>query len=153
MSTRVARWLAWSLVALAVALGLSLLPLVVAVSRAAAASGTPVPRGAIAGLDLSALSWLKALPMLGEAWGFAALGAVLVSHRSAPALGWLFCALGVELTMEYFTDFYAVYALFVAPGALPGGLAAAWLQNWIWFVGIMLLVALVPLRFPTGRLV
>jgi hypothetical protein len=153
MSIRVARWLAWSLVALAVALGLSLLPLVVAASRAAAAPGTRVPAGAIAGLDLSGLSWLKTLPVLGEAWGFAALGAVLVSRRSAPALGWLFCALGVELTVEYFADFYALYALFVAPGVLPGGLAAAWVQNWIWLVGVMLLVALVPLRFPTGRLV
>src|SRR5258708_35995096 len=106
MSTRVARWLAWSLVALAVALGLSLLPLVVAVSRAASAPGTPVPPGAIAGLDLSGLSWLKTPPLPGEAWGFAALGPVLLSPQSAPARGRLLCALRVELTVEYFTDSY-----------------------------------------------
>src|SRR5262249_28105667 len=38
-------------------------------------------------------------------------------------------------------------------GALPGGLVAGWVQGWVWLVGLMLLVALVPLRFPTGRLI
>src|SRR5262249_36446516 len=51
------------------------------------------------------------------------------------------------------TEYYAVYALFVAPGTLPGGLLAGWIQHWIWVVGIMFLVAFVPLRYPTGRLV
>ncbi len=55
--------------------------------------------------------------------------------------------------MRYFTEYYAVYALFVAPGALPGGLAAGWVQHWVWLVVDMFVVALVPLRFPTGRLV
>jgi hypothetical protein len=48
MSTRVASWLAWSLVALAVALGLGVLLLFVAVRRAASAPGTPFPQAAAA---------------------------------------------------------------------------------------------------------
>jgi hypothetical protein len=153
MRPRIAMWVAWSLVALAVAFGLATLALDVAVTSAAAVPDTPIPPETIAALQHSGVSGLSALFALGEAWGFAVLGAVLVSRRYAPALGWLFCALGLELTVEYFTDFYAIYTLFVAPGTLPGGLAAAWVQQWVWLVGIMLLVALVPLRFPTGRLV
>ncbi len=48
MSTRVARWLAWSLFALTVALGLGTLPLAIAVTRAASAPGTPFPPAAAA---------------------------------------------------------------------------------------------------------
>src|SRR5215470_12200277 len=111
--TRVARWLAWSLVAFAV--GLGLLPVASAVARAFSAPHPTVPQAVIAAAPLSAPvpSWLSALLALGEAWGFAVLGAVLVSRQSARALGWLFCALGVELTVEYFTDSYAICALFV----------------------------------------
>jgi hypothetical protein len=46
MSTRIARWLAWSLFALTVALDLGTLPLYIAVARAAAAPGTPFPPAA-----------------------------------------------------------------------------------------------------------
>jgi hypothetical protein len=48
MSTRVARWLAWSLVALTVALDLGTLPQYIAVTRAASAPGTPFPPAAAA---------------------------------------------------------------------------------------------------------
>src|SRR5262245_16701311 len=129
MRPRIATWVAWSLVALAVALGFATLALDVAVTSATAVPGTPIPSQTIAHLQQSGVSGLSALFALGEAWGFAALGAALVARRHAPALGWLFLALGLELAVEYFTDFYAVYAVFVAPGAFPGGLAAASVQN------------------------
>jgi hypothetical protein len=157
MSTRVARWLAWSLFALTVALGLGTVPLAIALTRAAA-PGSPVPPEVVAALRLSGLGWLQAVFYLATACAFAALGAVLVARQSrqpqpAHALGWLFCAFGVVGGVCYFTEYYAVYALFVAPGVLPGGLAAGWVQHWVWLVVVMFLVALVPLRFPTGRLV
>src|SRR5262249_6092749 len=115
--------------------------------------GTPVPKEVAAGLQRSGLGWLQVAFYLAMACAFAALGAVLVARQSAQALRWLFCTLGVVGGVEYFTEYYAVYALFVSPGTLPGGVAAGWVQHWIWLVGIMLLVAFVPLRFPTGRLV
>src|SRR5262245_20844037 len=90
VARRLAKWGAWSLVALAVALGLGLFPLRVAITNAASTPGTPVPAEAIADLDLSGSDWLKAPFLLGEAWGFAVLGAVLVARQHAPALGWLF---------------------------------------------------------------
>jgi len=51
-----------------------------------------------------------------------------------------------------FAAYYAFYTLWVQPGSLPGGLAAAWLQNWIWVVSSGLLVVFLPFLFPNGRL-
>jgi hypothetical protein len=156
MSRRIASWLAWSLFALTLALGLGTLTLMVALTRAAAAPGTPVPPAVAAGLRLSGLGWLQVVFYLAMLCAFAALGAVLVARQSrdpAPALGWLFCALGVVGGVRYFTEYYAVYTLFVAPDVLPAGLAAGWVQHWAWLVVVMFFVAFVPLRFPTGRLV
>src|SRR5258706_15250672 len=157
MSTRVASWLAWSLVAPTLARGLGPVTLMVAPTRAAA-PGSPVPSEVAAALRLSGHGWLQVVFYLATACAFAALGAVLVARQSrqpqpAHALGWLFCAFGVVGGVCYFTEYYAVYALFVAPGVLPGGLAAGWVQHWVWLVVVMFLVALVPLRFPTWRLV
>ena len=150
---RLAKWLAWSLVALTVALGLSTVALVVAVTRAAVAPDTPVPPEAIAALQLSGRDWLQTPLVLVEAWGFAVLGAVLVSRQRARALAWLFSVVGVVGAVEYFAGYYALYSLFVVPAALPGRWMAAWFQDWIWPVNLMFLSVLVPLRFPTGRLV
>ena len=147
MSTRKAKWLAWSLVTFAIALGLGTLPLLIAVARAASAPNTPLPPQLASSLGL-----LGPLGYLVTACGFGALGAVIVSRDRAHAIGWLFCAIGVEGSVEFFTDAYAIYTLFVAPGTLPGGQVAGWIQNWVWVVGIMLFAAFVPLFFPTGRL-
>src|SRR5262249_16456683 len=98
MRTGAAGWLAWSLVALPVALGPGALPPAVALTRAAStpAPSTPLPPQAVAQLQLSAPSWQGLLGTVVLAWVFAALGALLVARSPAPALGWLFCALGVE---------------------------------------------------------
>jgi hypothetical protein len=76
-----------------------------------------------------------------------------VSRYPSHAIGWIFCALGVLGAVEPFAAYYAMYALFVAPDTLPGGLVAAWLQNWIWVVSITLICAFLPFLFPTGSLV
>jgi two-component system, NarL family, sensor kinase len=47
---------------------------------------------------------------------------------------------------------YATRALDVAPGTLPAGAFAAWLSDWLWFPGYLLLLTLVILLFPDGRL-
>jgi len=153
MRTRVAGWHAWSLAALVVALGLGVLLLFVAVTRAASAPSTPFPPAAVAALQPSGLDWLELALRLVEACAFAALGALIVARSSAHAIGWLFCAVGLEVVVEYFAGFYAVYTLFVAPGTLPLGLAAGWLQHWIWVSFSALLAVFLPLRFPTGHLV
>src|SRR5262249_10469148 len=151
VSPRIARCAAWSRVTFAGALSLGVLPLSVAVTRAASAPDTPVgPAGRRAVRVPARLA--RGLGYLVIACGFGALGAVIVSRDPTHMIGRLFCAIGVEGSMEFFTDAYAIYTLVVAPGTLPGGLVAGWVQPWIWLVGIMLFVAFVALFFPTGRL-
>lgn len=152
MSARVAKWLAWSLFALTVALGVGAIPLFVAVTTAASAVGTPLPTQTVAPLDVSALVWIETPLVLLAIWTLSALGAVIVSRYPVHAIGWIFCAVGFQLVAEEFAGYYAIYALFDARGVLPGGLIAGWVQNWIWVVSISLLGAFVPLLFPTGRL-
>jgi hypothetical protein len=108
---RLATWVAWSLVALAVALGLGTLPLVVAVTRAASATGTRFPSVGPAQLQVSSLGWPEALVGLVACWAFVALGAAIVARSPAPTIGWIFCAVGVLAVVEPFTGYYALYAL------------------------------------------
>jgi hypothetical protein len=82
---------------------------------------------------------------------YSTLGIMIVRRHPRQAVGWLFCAIGLTDVLEHLSGTYAIYALLVQPGLLPGGLAAAWLQNWIWAVWSVLLVAFLPLLFPTGR--
>jgi hypothetical protein len=152
MSRRIASWLAWSLFALTVALSVGFLPMFVAVTRAASAPGTPFPPAAVAQLKLPTLGWLEIVVLIVACWVFSALGAVIVSRYPAHTIGWIFCAIGFQTIVEPCAGYYAIYTLFVAPGALPGGLLAGWLQNWIWVVSAALLCAFLPLLFPTGRL-
>ena len=45
-----------------------------------------------------------------------------------------------------------MYALVTAPGALPAGVMMAWFGGWARGMGWFLIVAFLPLLFPTGRL-
>src|SRR5262245_37429744 len=104
MRTRAAGWLAWSLVALAVALGLGTLPLALAVTGAASipVANAPWPPQAVTQLRLSALGWQQLLGTVVLAWVFTALGALIVARSPARALGWLFGALGLEIVVDTF---------------------------------------------------
>ena len=79
------------------------------------------------------------------------VGALIVTRRPDNRIGWLFCA-GVVLALTGALDAYALYALAARPAAgLPGATVAAWVAGWMWIMGF-LLVMLVPLLYPTGRL-
>ncbi|HEY7339973.1 MAG TPA: hypothetical protein VH591_03765 [Ktedonobacterales bacterium] len=157
MSPRIAKRLAWSLFALALVLSISAVLLVIAFDSAVTAPHTRLPPAIVQGMHLSALDWILdwiegvmgVVPLL----AFSALGALIVSRYPTHAIGWIFCALGPLGAVEPFAVYYAIFALFVAPNTLPGGVMAAWLQNWIWVVSIVLICAFLPLLFPTGRLV
>jgi hypothetical protein len=157
MHKPVTTWLAWLLFVLAVALSVSGIVLAAANINAASAPDTLFPPEIVQGMQRSPLDWILTwiegvmgvVPLV----AFSALGAVIVSRYPTNTIGWVFCALGPLGAVEPFAVYYAIYALFVAPGTLPGGVVAAWLQNWIWVVSIALICAFLPLLFPTGRLV
>jgi hypothetical protein len=150
MSARGARWLAWSMCALAVALGIGFLLLYAAVTGAASTPGAPSAGSIVTKRD--ALDALSIVVGAAAMLAFSSLGALIVARAPTHAIGWLFCAIGLLTVVQPFAGYYALYTLFVAPGALPGGLVAGWLQNWIWVVTPALLTSFVPLLFPTGRL-
>jgi len=78
-----------------------------------------------------------------------ALGALILGRHPGNRIGWLLVIGSVLVRLESLATDFAIYALFTAPGTLPGGLLAAWLINGLWapIVGLILWSALV---FPDG---
>jgi hypothetical protein len=135
-SPRAAAWIAWSLWAVAVVLGLSAMILVV-VTRS-------VPHSPYD-------QWHFVLLRMSGQLAFPTIGLIIASRRAANPLGWLLLLFGVSLSANEFMRAYAEYTLFYKPGALPGGLAIAWVSTWIWAF-IYPILPFVFLLFPDGRL-
>jgi hypothetical protein len=106
---------------------------------------------------------LSAHVSLGPRWGprgglivfavmFSTMGLVVATRRPANRIGWLYLAAGCVFAVQGFGEEYAAYALLMRPGELPGGVGWAWLQNWIWILGVSIYLIYVPLLLPEGRL-
>jgi hypothetical protein len=109
------------------------------------------------GLLLLGLTVDRPAPTL---WGFrgftailgietAALGGLLMSRRPGNVIGWLFAFVGVTNGIQLVASEYMVAA---GGGALPGIEWANWVRAYIWIPTIVVMVGLVPLVFPDGRL-
>ena len=79
------------------------------------------------------------------------LGAIIAAHRPENPYGWLWCAIGLGLGALFLAVGYCAYALVVEPGALSGGVAAAWVSSVLTFL-VLGLLPFVFLLFPDGRL-
>jgi hypothetical protein len=112
-----------------------------------------------AGLASTALTWSVDV---GERWGFrgitlglipvyTTIGALILARHPRHTVGWLLFYTGSMTLAQHLVDEYAVWALLVKPGALPGGIWAAWFVNWIWLPTAAPLVFLLPLVYPDGR--
>jgi hypothetical protein len=77
------------------------------------------------------------------------VGALVVTKDEAYPLGWLFCLIGLLMSLWAALDAYAVRALLVSP-ELPGGHIAGWVAGWTWIPG-WCLAGFVFLLFPTGQ--
>ena len=80
-----------------------------------------------------------------------AVGLVIAVRRPANPIGWTFGALGFLLALFLAAGGYAICALIIAPGSLPGGEWAAWFRHWGDRSSSALLLLLF-LLFPNGRL-
>ena len=150
---RSAAWFAWGLWALSVLFILGYIPLRYQWYAVAPAKGATLSLQDIAVLKDSVPQVVADVLAHAAYLIYSTLGALIVSRARERRIGWLFCTIGLLFASIDFTGVYAVYTLLVAPGALPGGLVAAWMQGWMWMVAWSLAVVYLPLLYPTGRLV
>ena len=101
--------------------------------------------------DEFGLTGAGGLAFLVAALAFATTGALVASRVPSNPSGWIFCLIGVVMAAGNFPYQYADYALYVAPGSLPGGVTAAVLQN-LGLPSAFGLLGLSLLLFPDGRL-
>jgi hypothetical protein len=92
------------------------------------------------------------VPLLLAFTAFMVVGALIVAHRPANTIGWLFTAIGLLAMTGSLTWEYTQYAYVTRPGALPGAIVAAWYWAWGAFPLFGLTVTFTLLLFPTGRL-
>jgi len=79
------------------------------------------------------------------------LAYLVASRRPRNPIGWLALTAGLVLAASTFCTSYALHAIYVAPGSLPGARAALWFVDSFALVPIGTVVFLF-LLFPTGRL-
>ena len=81
-----------------------------------------------------------------------ALGAVILRQFPRHPIGWILVGVGAWTIGDALARVYAMHGLYIDPGRLPGPQWAAWLADWNWVPGVMVLLLFVPLLFPDGRL-
>ena len=135
MSARAAPWLAWSLATLSVVL------LVGGIALAQMTLSTVAERP---------YNGSVTLPVL--ALAFSVVGAIIASRQPRNAIGWIFCSIGLVVSLSSLTGDYAEYWL--ARGSAPGTLAetAAWFSSWSWSLLVYVPTSFLLLLFPDGRL-
>lgn len=92
--------------------------------------------------------WFSTAVLIGMT-GFATVGALIASRHPRNPIGWLFSAIAFGVVLVGFRESYVVYALFTAPGSLPGATVVAWLGSWIPLLAITS-IPFVFLLFPDG---
>ena len=134
-----ARWVAWSIGVLSIVLLLAAL-IVFLIDR----SRVRLPEGVGSWNLLTGFDIAVSIPV-------PVLGALIASRRPRNAIGWLYLGHIFLFALVAFGQMYAVHALLVDPGVLPGGRFMAWLSASLLPIAICLLPLLI-LLFPTGHL-
>jgi signal transduction histidine kinase len=104
--------------------------------------GTPLPESAFAfkGWGL----------ILGSA--FAVAGLLIASRVPSNPIGWVLLVAGVGTAVQELAQEYSQYGLYHAPGEVPSADVAAWVTEWIWIPYMAAAALLIPMLYPTGRL-
>src|SRR5918997_1035152 len=138
MSTRSATWLAWALVTLSVVLLVGGIAL--AQMTRSTAPGRPY------------FGPVEAAFVLATVLTFSVVGAIVASRQPRNAIGWIFCGIGLVVSLNSLTGSYAEYRL--AGGSALGSLAetAAWFSSWSWTLWLYVPTTFLLLLFPDGRL-
>lgn len=102
------------------------------------------------------LDELTSTPEVAVAVSFSATGALLVGNPQARRIGWLLLGIGMLSALYCSSVSWTAYVLRGDAGAsLPDGaglaLATAWVSNWAWFPGWIVVSAVLPQVVPYGR--
>jgi two-component system, NarL family, sensor kinase len=110
---------------------------------------------ALAGVAV-ALGWR---PTVGDWWlnlplatGYPLAGAVILTSRPGHPIGRLLLGVGLAAGLAMASHQYAARGIVLDPGSLPFTSAAAWVGSWVWALGVLPVVTLLPLLVPDGRL-
>jgi signal transduction histidine kinase len=82
----------------------------------------------------------------------AAMGLLLTTRMPQHRVSWVIAIAALWWGITGLANAYAVEALVEDPGSLPGGLAAAWLDNWAWLPGLALFLGSLLVLMPDGSL-
>jgi hypothetical protein len=82
---------------------------------------------------------------------FATAGLLIALRLRRNPIGWLLLAAGLFTGFGGFVQEYAIRAVIIAPGSLPGAVALAWVASWSFAFAVGPMLTLVPQLFPTGR--
>jgi signal transduction histidine kinase len=80
---------------------------------------------------------------------YVGIGALLATRVPQNPIGWLLLVIGIGLLLGGFASEYTTYTLVTNPGSLPGGITAAWINNWTFVTAG--LIPIVLLLFPSGN--
>ncbi len=94
----------------------------------------------------------KTLIYLGGNVVLALIGLLLTTRRPEHPISWVLAIMALWGTIGGLMYAYAVEALVADPGSLPGGLAAAWFDNWWWLPALALPLSALLLLMPDGTL-
>jgi hypothetical protein len=132
--------LAWSLVALAVAL----LAGGIALASTTRSPELELPYGSVGDADYVVLALATVLT-------FTVVGAIVASRHPRNPIGWIFCTLGLVTGLDALTHGYTEFWLASGRGSRSFGETAAWFGTWAWIFQTVALTFLL-LLFPDGRL-
>jgi signal transduction histidine kinase len=130
-SSRAGRWIAWSVMALALGL-----------------LGVNLSLGTLNG-SLREDPFFIGLFILGVG-GYGTVGALIASRHPRNPIGWMLLVIGLGLMLGPFTEELLTYGLVTSPGSVPATRVVAWIGNLI-YVPVLIQIPLVFLLFPTGR--
>ena len=94
----------------------------------------------------------KTFAYLGVNVVLALIGVLLTTRRPEHPISWVLAIMALWGTVGGLCYAYAVEALVADPGSLPGGLVAAWVDNWWWLPGLALPLSALLLLMPDGHL-
>jgi hypothetical protein len=100
------------------------------------------------GFSVGGIFW-PALVLVGTTYAW--VGARVVRQEPRNAVGWFLLLGACVWAIDLFAEQYAWFA-FQSGGSLPGASFFAWLSSWVWQLGTLMLLILMPIAFPDGHL-